>query len=169
MRAWPSAARRSRAAGNLMQSFKNQIWPPNPPQTSPTSPRWTSNTLSPMAAIFSPAAEPGPSPPSAKSAASAAEAAYMERAAKQLKEEAKRERSESAASALGEQAQTVWAKLNANGPVTAEVFVQVHGIASSAGSLSVFTPGPTRHCCSRVREDLLQTEPARVIYTYLYW
>lgn len=74
----------------------------------------------------------------------------MERAAKQLKEEAKRERSESAASALGEQAQTVWAKLNANGPVTAEVFVQVHGIASSAGSLSVFTRLAQRDIVVRV-------------------
>ena len=91
-----------------------------------------------MAALFSPAAEPAPSPPvAAKLAASAGEAAYMERAAKQLKEEVEAARSRAAEQlkegveaariqTLEEQARAAWAQLNSDGPVAEEAFVKVH-------------------------------------------
>jgi hypothetical protein len=91
-----------------------------------------------MAALFSPAAEPAPSPPvAAKLAASAGEAAYMERAAKQLKEEVEAARNRAAEQlkegveaariqTLEEQARAAWAQLNSDGPVAEEAFVKVH-------------------------------------------
>lgn len=92
-----------------------------------------------MAALFSPAAEPAPSPPVAAklAAASTGEAAYMERAAKQLKEEVEAARSRAAEQlkegveaariqTLEEQARAAWAQLNSDGPVAEEAFVKVH-------------------------------------------
>lgn len=75
-----------------------------------------------MAAMFSPAAEPAPSPPVAAKLAASTEAAYMERAAKQLKEQVEAARIQT----LEEQARAAWAQLNSDGPVAEETFVKVH-------------------------------------------
>jgi hypothetical protein len=119
-----------------------------------------------MATIFSPAAEPGPSPPApaatkkaAAAATTAGEASYMARAAAQLLEEQGREAAAARDQALEEQGRAAWQTVSADGPVTEESFMQVRACHPSCTrrSSSRFIP-PT---LPRASGERLTDRPAR--------